>query len=123
MANQVLLGRSLNLQLPLRGIRVVAERQHPAKMAQSRLLHQEAVRLRSSPRSAIHRVWRRIGGANVCLTCGCELPHEDHGNADYLTIEDLEKSAKIDSIDLDEAVKRLTKTVEVAKNETEHDHR
>ncbi len=59
----------------------------------------------------------------MCLTCGCMLPHEDHGNADYLTIEDLEKSAKIDGIDLDEAVERLAKTVEVAKNETEHDHR
>ena len=59
----------------------------------------------------------------MCLTCGCKLPHEDHGKADYLTIEDLEKSAKIDGIDLDEAVKRLTETVEVAKNETEHDHR
>ena len=59
----------------------------------------------------------------MCLTCGCMLPHEDHGNADYLTIEDLEKSAKIDGIDLDEAVKRLVQTVDVAKNETEHDHR
>ena len=59
----------------------------------------------------------------MCLTCGCMLPHEDHGNADYLTIEDLEKSAKIDGIDLDEAVDRLTKTVAVAKGETEHDHR
>ena len=59
----------------------------------------------------------------MCLTCGCMLPHEDHGNADYLTIEDLEKSAKIDGIDLDEAVERLAKTVEVAKNEPEHDHR
>jgi hypothetical protein len=58
----------------------------------------------------------------VCLTCGCMLPHEDHGNADYLTIEDLEKSAKIDGIDLDEAVDRLAKTVEVAKNEPEHHH-
>ena len=59
----------------------------------------------------------------MCLTCGCMLPHEDHGKADYLTIEDLEKSAKIDGIDLDEAVARLVKTVEVAKGETEHDHR
>ena len=59
----------------------------------------------------------------MCLTCGCMLPHEDHGNADYLTIEDLEKSAKIDGIDLDEAVERLTKTVAVAKDEKEHDHR
>jgi hypothetical protein len=51
------------------------------------------------------------------------LPHEDHGNPDYLLIEHLEKSAKIDGIDLDEAVQRLIKTVEVAKQETEHDHR
>jgi hypothetical protein len=58
----------------------------------------------------------------VCLTCGCMLPHEDHGNSDYLTIEDLEKSAKVDGINLDEAVARLTKTVDVAKNEPEHDH-
>ena len=59
----------------------------------------------------------------MCLTCGCMLPHEDHGNPDYLLIEHLEKSAKIDGIDLDEAVQRLVKTVEVAKQETEHDHR
>ena len=59
----------------------------------------------------------------MCLTCGCMLPHEDHGNEDYLTIEDLEKSAQIDGIDLDEAVERLTKTVAVAKSETGHDHR
>jgi hypothetical protein len=50
------------------------------------------------------------------------LPHEDHGKADYLTIEDLEKSAKLDGIDLDEAVARLVKTVDVAKNEPDHDH-
>jgi hypothetical protein len=51
------------------------------------------------------------------------LPHENHGKSDYLTIEDLEKSAKIDGISLDEAVGRLTKTVEVAKNEPDHEHR
>lgn len=59
----------------------------------------------------------------MCLTCGCMLPHEDHGKADYLTIEDLEKSAQLDGISLDEAVDRLAKTVEVAKNEPEHEHR
>jgi hypothetical protein len=59
----------------------------------------------------------------MCLTCGCMLPHEDHGNPDYLLIEHLEKSARIDGIDLDEAVQRLIKTVEVAKQETEHEHR
>lgn len=59
----------------------------------------------------------------MCLTCGCLLPHEDHGNADYLTIEDLERSAALDELDLDEAVRILKETVEVAKQEADHDHR
>jgi hypothetical protein len=59
----------------------------------------------------------------MCLTCGCMLPHEDHGNPEYLLIEHLERSAQIDGIGLDEAVERLIKTVQVAKEESEHDHR
>ncbi|MDQ3765749.1 MAG: hypothetical protein M3346_00140 [Actinomycetota bacterium] len=59
----------------------------------------------------------------MCLTCGCKLPHEDHGKEDYLTIEDLEKSAALDEIGLDEAVKRLIECVEVAKNEEGHSHK
>ena len=59
----------------------------------------------------------------MCLTCGCLLPHEDHGNPEYLTIEGLEKSAKLDNLNLDAAVGNLIKTVEVAKKETEHQHR
>lgn len=58
----------------------------------------------------------------MCLTCGCKLPHEDHGNKDYLLIEDLEKSAKVDDLSLDEAVRNLLETVEVAKQETDHQH-
>lgn len=48
------------------------------------------------------------------------LPHEDHGNADYLTIEDLEKSAKIDGIDLDEAgrTRRGTGNIRGSKSST-----
>ncbi|HVE76169.1 MAG TPA: hypothetical protein VND22_05330 [Actinomycetota bacterium] len=59
----------------------------------------------------------------MCLTCGCKLPHEDHGKEDYLTIEDLEKSAALDEIGLDEAVKRLIECVEVAKKEEGGSHR
>jgi hypothetical protein len=59
----------------------------------------------------------------MCLTCGCMQPHDDHGKPDYLTIEDLEKSAKADKLSLDEAVANLVKTVTVAKQETEHQHR
>jgi hypothetical protein len=59
----------------------------------------------------------------MCLTCGCLLPHENHGKPDYLTIEALEKSAAIDSYDLDTAVKNLIETVAVAKQEAGHQHR
>lgn len=58
----------------------------------------------------------------MCLTCGCLLPHEDHGKPDYLLIDELEKSAKIDGFSLDEAVKNLVATVEVAKKEADHTH-
>jgi hypothetical protein len=51
------------------------------------------------------------------------LPHEDHGNPEYLTIEGLELSAKLDNLGLDQAVRNLIDTVEVAKQETEHQHR
>jgi hypothetical protein len=58
----------------------------------------------------------------MCLTCGCMQPHDDHGNPEYLIIEDLEKSAAADGLELDEAVRNLIATVEVAKAD-EHDHR
>lgn len=51
------------------------------------------------------------------------MPHEDHGNPEYLTIEGLERSASIDGYDLDTALQNLIKTVEVAKEETGHDQR
>ena len=59
----------------------------------------------------------------MCLTCGCMLPHEDHGKDEYLTIEDLERSAKVDGYDLDQAVENLVATVTRAKQEKEHDHK
>jgi hypothetical protein len=59
----------------------------------------------------------------MCLTCGCMLPHEDHGNPEYLTIEPLEKSAALNGYDLDTAVQNLVKTVDMAKKEPEHNHR
>jgi len=59
----------------------------------------------------------------MCLTCGCHLPHESHGKPDYLLIEHLERSAALDGYTLDEAVKYLVETVEVAKAEKEHQHK
>ncbi len=58
----------------------------------------------------------------MCLTCGCMLPHEDHGKTGYLTIEDLERSAEIDGYKLEQAVQNLVETVEVARREEGHKH-
>ena len=58
----------------------------------------------------------------MCLTCGCLLPHEDHGKTGYLTIEDLERSAEIDGYSLDQAVQNLVETVDVARHEEGHKH-
>ena len=55
----------------------------------------------------------------MCLTCGCMLSHDDHGNPDYLTIEDFEKS----QARRHEPGRNLVATVEVAKQETGHEHR
>ncbi len=59
----------------------------------------------------------------MCLTCACGLPHDDLGDPGHLTIEDLEKSAAVDGIRLDEAVRNLIQAVEIAKGEAEHEHR
>lgn len=59
----------------------------------------------------------------MCLTCGCKLPHEDHGKTGYMLIDHLEASAKNDDLSLDEAVRNLVETVKVAQAETEHDHK
>ena len=55
----------------------------------------------------------------MCLTCGCLRPHEDHGNPAHMTIEDLERSAAVDNLTLDEAVHSLRMTVEIAKQEAD----
>ena len=59
----------------------------------------------------------------MCLTCCCMKPHDKHGKDAYLTIEELERSAQLDKLSLDEAVRNLSATVEVAKKEAQHRHR
>lgn len=56
----------------------------------------------------------------MCLTCGCHLPHENHGKADYLLIEDLKKSAAIDNYSIDQAMRHLIETVKMARKEAAH---
>ena len=52
----------------------------------------------------------------MCLDCGCGKPNDDHGNADHLTMEQVEKAAKASGISVDEAVKNISKTMKDAQS-------
>jgi hypothetical protein len=44
----------------------------------------------------------------MCLSCGCGKPHDDHGNPDHITYEDLEKAAQAGGITTQEAAKNIS---------------
>lgn len=50
----------------------------------------------------------------MCLTCGCGKPHDDHGNRDNITYEDLRKAADASEISVDEAANNLSSTLAAA---------
>jgi hypothetical protein len=43
----------------------------------------------------------------MCLTCGCGQPHEDHGNPDNFTYEDLKKAAEAGDVSVEDAAKNI----------------
>lgn len=43
----------------------------------------------------------------MCLSCGCGEPHEDHGNADNITYEDLKKASDVESISVEQAAQNI----------------
>ena len=43
----------------------------------------------------------------MCLSCGCGEPHEDHGNPDNITYEDLKKSADAEGITVEQAADNI----------------
>ncbi len=47
----------------------------------------------------------------MCLSCGCGVPDEDHGNPDHITMEDLRKAAEAAGIDADQAADNIRATV------------
>ena len=55
----------------------------------------------------------------MCLDCGCGKPNDDHGNADHLTMQQVEKAAKASEISVDEAVKNITQAMKDAQSASE----
>jgi len=58
----------------------------------------------------------------MCLTCGCQLPYDDHENPKHLTLQDLEESAQADGLSLPDAVANLVETIEVIHPMLGHAH-
>ena len=50
----------------------------------------------------------------MCLTCGCGVPNDDHGDPEHITYDDLKRAAAAAEISVDEAVTNLNETVQKA---------
>lgn len=59
----------------------------------------------------------------MCLNCGCNRAHDDHGNVQNITYEDLAAAAKLDGTSVSDLVKALNKTVvaDRTKHESEYE--
>jgi hypothetical protein len=44
----------------------------------------------------------------MCLSCGCHDPHDDHGNPDQITYEDLRRAADANGISVEETANNIT---------------
>jgi hypothetical protein len=43
----------------------------------------------------------------MCLDCGCKKPNDDHGNADHITMDKLQRAARASNIDMETAADRI----------------
>lgn len=47
----------------------------------------------------------------MCLTCGCGVPNDDHGDDRNITYDDLLTAAEAAEIEVDEAARNFQETV------------
>jgi hypothetical protein len=47
----------------------------------------------------------------MCLTCGCGILNDDHGDPAHITYDDFKKAADAAEISTDEALKNLQETL------------
>ena len=50
----------------------------------------------------------------MCLTCGCGVLNDDHGDERHITLDDLKSAAEAAEIPVDEAVRNFDETVKKA---------
>lgn len=47
----------------------------------------------------------------MCMTCGCGLPHDDHGDKRHITYEQLREAAEAAGISPEEAAENIKATL------------
>jgi hypothetical protein len=43
----------------------------------------------------------------MCLSCGCGIPEDDHGNPDNLVYEDIERAADAEGLSVSQTIQNL----------------
>ena len=43
----------------------------------------------------------------MCVSCGCGVGHDDHGDPRHLTLEDLEQAAEAANLTVDQVVQNI----------------
>lgn len=46
----------------------------------------------------------------MCMSCGCKMPNEDHGDQRNITMNELEDAARASNISVDEVVRNIQET-------------
>lgn len=49
----------------------------------------------------------------MCMNCGCGQPHEDHGKADNITLEDLQRAGAANDQSLRESAQHILETAQL----------
>ena len=48
---------------------------------------------------------------NMCVSCGCGKPNDNHGNRDLITMDELQRAAKAANESVEDAAKNIAESV------------
>ena len=52
-----------------------------------------------------------FGDQNMCISCGCGKPNDNHGKSELITMDELQKAAKAANQSVDDAAKNIAESV------------
>ena len=52
-----------------------------------------------------------FGDKNMCISCGCGKPNDNHGKAELITMNELQSAAKAANQSVDDAAKNIAESV------------